>query len=79
MRVGDRINCTDGPALLDNVEEIEGEVDVVAITFEPDLPVAAFMPPRSSTILTKGQPKLRRGSNRPTVSDALQLAPQPLS
>lgn len=80
LRAGDLVICSDDQSRkLLSVREVvkPGEVEVLKIVFEPDMPVAVFKPPL--TILTKGnkKKKLRRGQKCKKSETANDSGEQP--
>lgn len=59
LKEGDHIICSAGVAKLEAVDLVPGSFGVLAITFRPDLPVAAFLKPEA--LITKGCAHSRRG------------------
>ena len=63
LKVDDQIVCSTGVAKLESVVRLTAEeedmFEIVAITFKPDLPAAAFSEP--AMLLTKGCAHARRG------------------
>lgn len=76
LRVGDDVECSNGGRQsLHYVQKFSAQVEVCEIRFHPDVPVAAFVPPRDM-ILTKGHghPRTRRRQgNRDCANDETSL------
>lgn len=69
LRPGDRVVCCGGEVReLTEVQTMEGDFEVVAITFDPDLPVAVFHAPRERMQSMGEEPRKKRirrsGMNR---------------